>query len=55
MESYGIPTCMPTGSCARISGIASRTCLITSSVFAVGSTQTPMNVAVCPLNRTSDS
>ena len=28
-------------------------CSITSSEFAVGSTQTPMNVAVSPLKRTS--
>ncbi len=46
---------MPAGSCARMPGIASRTRLITSSVFAVGSTQMPMNVAPCPLKRTSDS
>ena len=55
VESYGMPTFMPAGSCAWISGIASRTCLMTSSVFAVGSTQMPMNVAVWPLKRTSSS
>ena len=38
-----------------ISGMASRTCLITSSEFAVGSTHTPMKVAVSPLKRTSSS
>ena len=55
VESYGTPTFMPAGSCARICGIASRTFAITSSVFAVGSTQTPMNVAASPLKRMSCS
>ena len=36
-------------------GISARTCPITSSELAVGSTQIPMNVAVSPLNRTSSS
>ena len=49
----GCPTFMPAGSCAWMPGIASRTCAITSSELAVGSTQTPMNVAVSPLKRTS--
>ena len=46
---------MPAGSWAWMSGITSRTFLITSSEFAVGRTQTPMNVAACPLKRTSES
>jgi hypothetical protein len=50
-----MPAFIPAGSCAWISGIASRTRPITSSEFAVGSTQTPMNVAVCPSKRTSCS
>ena len=40
-----MPTFIPAGSCAWISGIASRTCPITSSELAVGRTQMPMNVA----------
>ena len=55
VESYGMPNSMPAGSCARIPGSAARTLSITSSVFAVGSTQMPMNVADSPLNRTSCS
>ena len=35
---------MPTGSWRLISGIAARTALMTSSEFAVGSTQMPMKV-----------
>ena len=50
-----MPTFIPVGSCAAISGIASRTRPITSSEFAVGSTQMPMNVAASPLKRTSSS
>ena len=49
------PTCMPTGSCFWISGMAARTPLMTSSELAVGSTQMPMNVAFCPSKRTSVS
>ena len=48
-----MPAFMPAGSCAWISGIASRTRAITSSELAVGSTQMPMKVAVWPLKRTS--
>ena len=55
VESYGIPTSIPAGSCARMSGISARTRLMTSSAFALGSTQMPMNVAAWPLNRTSES
>ena len=55
VESYGMPTFMPVGNWARISGMAARTFLITSSELAVGSTHTPMNVAVSPLKRTSCS
>ena len=55
VESYGMPTVMPAGSCAWIAGISSRTWRMTSSELAVGSTQTPMNVAVWPLKRTSSS
>ena len=55
VESYGIPTFIPRGNCAWISGIAARTLPITSSELAVGSTQTPMKVAVSPLKRTSCS
>ena len=50
-----MPTFMPAGSCASISGIASRTFATTSSAFAVGSTQMPMKVAASPLKRTSSS
>ena len=50
-----MPTFIPVGNCAWMPGIASRTLLITSSELAVGSTQTPMKVAVSPLNRTSES
>ena len=55
VESYGMPTFMPVGNCAWIPGIASRTRPITSSELAVGSTHTPMKVAVSPLKRTSCS
>ena len=55
VESYGIPTFIPGGSCAWMPGTASRTRRMTSSVFAVGSTQTPMKVAPTPSNRTSCS
>ena len=55
VASYGTPSFIPAGSCARISGMASRTFAMTSSVFAVGSTQTPMNVADSPLKRMSCS
>ena len=37
-ESYGMAADMPAGNCAWISGMASRTRFITSSVFAVGMT-----------------
>ncbi len=50
-----MPAFIPVGSWAWMSGITSRTFLITSSEFAVGSTHTPMNVAACPLKRTSES
>ena len=50
-----MPTFMPTGSCAWMSGSAARTRLMTSSALALGSTQMPMKVAVCPLKRTSCS
>ena len=53
VESYGMPTLIPAGSCSRICGSASRTFAMTSSVFAVGSTHTPMNVADSPLKRMS--
>ena len=46
---------IPVGNCAWIPGMASRTLLITSSELAVGSTHTPMKVAVSPLKRTSES
>ena len=55
VESYGIPAFIPAGSCAWMPCIASRTRPMTSSELAVGSTQTPMNVAVSPLKRTSSS
>jgi len=55
VESYGMPTFMPTGSSVSSSCTASRTWRMTSSAFAVGSTHTPMNVAVSPLNPTSVS
>ena len=55
VESYGTPTFIPAGTEAFISGRASRTLRITSSELAVGSTQTPINVAVSPLKRTSCS
>ena len=45
VESYGMPTFMPAGSCDWISGISARTRLMTSSELAVGRTQMPMNVA----------
>ena len=51
-ESYGTPVVMPAGSWARISGMASRTCFMTSSVFAVGRTKMPMKTAVWPLKLT---
>ena len=50
-----MPAVIPAGSCAWIPGIASRTRPMTSSALAVGSTQTPMKVAVSPLKRTSSS
>ena len=52
-ESYGTPMLIPAGNCARISGISARTRFMTSSVFAVGSTKTPMNTAFWPLKLTS--
>ena len=55
VESYGMPTFMPAGSCDWICGSASRTFFTTSSELAVGSTHTPMNVADSPLNRMSCS
>ena len=55
VESYGMPSFMPAGSWAWICGMASLTFPMTSSEFAVGSTQMPMNVAVSPLKRTSSS
>ena len=55
VESYGMPTFMPTGSCVWMSGSSARTRLMTSSELAVGRTQMPMNVAVWPLNWTSES
>ena len=48
-----MPTFIPAGSCAWMSGHRLAHALITSSVLAVGSTQMPMNVAVWPLKRTS--
>ena len=55
VESYGMPTFMPTGSWRSMSGMSLRTSRITSSELAVGSTQTPMNVARSPSKRTSAS
>ena len=55
VASYGTPTFIPAGTCRSISGSSARTALITSSEFAVGSTQMPMKVAFCPEKRTSMS
>ena len=55
VESYGMPSFIPAGIWASIPGIWARTWRMTSSEFAVGSTQIPMNVAVSPLKRTSSS
>ena len=44
---------MPLGSSFWICSISTRTRLITSTEFAFGRTQMPMNTAFCPENRTS--
>ena len=50
-----MPTVIPTGNWVASSATALRTSRMTSSELLVGSTQMPMNVAVWPLKRTSDS
>ena len=55
VASYGTPSLIPEGSCFAMSGSSARTALMTSSEFAVGSTQMPMKVAFCPEKRTSMS
>ncbi len=55
VESYAIVACIPLGRSFWIDCISLRTRAMTSSEFAFGRTQTPMNVAFLPENRTSES